>query len=83
MSSKKWQFDRVTPVEYNRFEPTQTPTEKTAAPVDCPFCRSTQVVTAADVKGKATVKDADRYWRCAACGEVWNPGRAKGPSIRS
>jgi hypothetical protein len=80
MSIKKLHFDRVAPVEYTSFDPRQAPSEKTSAPVDCPFCTSTHVVTAADVKGKATVKDADRYWRCAACGEVWNPARSRGPS---
>jgi hypothetical protein len=78
VSIKKWHVDRVAPAAFNSFDPMQAPSKKTVTPVDCPFCASTDVVTAADVKGKATVKDADRYWRCGACGEVWNPGRARG-----
>jgi transposase-like protein len=61
----------------------QAPSEKISAPVDCPSCGSTHVVTAADVKGKAPVKNADRYWRCAACGQVWNPGRARAHQERT
>jgi hypothetical protein len=78
VSNKKLHFGRVAPAAFNSFDPTQAPSKKTVTPVECPFCLSTHVVTTADVKGKAPVKDADRYWRCAACGEVWNPGRARG-----
>jgi hypothetical protein len=77
MRNKTWGFNGVAPPEFIRFTPMPAPSEKTSAPVDCPFCASMHVVTAADVKGKPAVKDADRYWRCAACGEVWNPGRAR------
>lgn len=38
---------------------------------DCPFCRSTRVATASK-----TVSDST-YWRCLACGEIWNPTRAR------
>jgi len=40
-------------------------------PKACPFCRSAQVVAT----GKS-VSDAT-YWRCEACGELWNPSRAE------
>jgi hypothetical protein len=82
VSIKKWHVDRVAPAVFNSFDPMQVPAKKTATPVDCPFCASTHVVTAADVKGKPAVKDTDRYWRCGACGEVWNPGRARGKSLQ-
>jgi ribosomal protein L37AE/L43A len=39
------------------------------APVSCPFCQS------ADLKTKSKSIDESTYWRCAACGEIWNPGR--------
>lgn len=43
------------------------PDRKTTTP-ECPFCRSAQVTT--------TAKSAeDVYWRCQACGQVWNPSR--------
>jgi hypothetical protein len=37
-------------------------------PARCPACRSTDLITTS----KAT--DAS-YWRCRACGEVWNAKR--------
>jgi transposase-like protein len=46
------------------------PTPEPAAPAPlCPACRSTDVTTGTAV---ATVQS---YWRCLACGEVWNVGR--------
>lgn len=36
---------------------------------DCPFCKSTRVTTTDKSASSST------YWRCHACGEVWNPGR--------
>ena len=36
------------------------------APATCPMCQSVAVVT------KAKSPDADTYWRCTKCGEVWN-----------
>jgi predicted Zn finger-like uncharacterized protein len=38
-------------------------------PVLCPACRSSEIVTT------AKSPDADSYWRCTACGEVWNDSR--------
>ena len=35
----------------------------------CPFCGSTHVVSV----GRAI--DADKYWRCQGCGDIWNAGR--------
>ena len=43
--------------------------EDVAAPSQCPACRST------DVKTTSKVVSAESYWRCMACGEVWNVGR--------
>ena len=36
----------------------------------CPKCRSKNVCSA------AKNPTPDSYWRCATCGEVWNPVRA-------
>ncbi len=40
-----------------------------AEPATCPFCASPAVSTTS-----ARV-DASTYWRCGACGEVWNVAR--------
>ena len=42
----------------------------------CPFCRSPKVKT----KTAAGKVDADSYWRCEACGEMWNAGRLHVPN---
>jgi ribosomal protein L37AE/L43A len=39
--------------------------------VFCPFCRSKDLKTAAKIINEST------YWRCIACGEIWNPGRLR------
>ena len=49
-------------------------------PEACPFCGSKAVGTLAKVISPST------YWRCAACGETWNPQRlaaTRRPSGRS
>jgi ribosomal protein L37AE/L43A len=45
-------------------------TAKTA-PSSCPACRSTDVCTTSKTIDEAT------YWRCRACGEVWNASRRR------
>lgn len=42
-----------------------------AAPVACPACQSSLIVT------KAKQPDEESYWRCTACGEVWNVARSE------
>ena len=40
-----------------------------ASPTVCPFCRSLKIKT-------SSVKvDAQAYWRCESCGEMWNGAR--------
>jgi hypothetical protein len=39
------------------------------APTACPFCRSLNPRTTSKTVDEST------YWRCIACGEIWNPGR--------
>ena len=46
------------------------------APASCPSCGSTSVVST------AKVPDVHSYWRCAQCGEVWNPARMMSPYAR-
>lgn len=38
-------------------------------PASCPFCRSTEIAAATEKV------DASTYWRCKACGEMWNVAR--------
>lgn len=51
----------------------QNRTAADAAPVErpshCPSCRSS------DVQTTSKLVNAESYWRCCACGEVWNVGR--------
>jgi predicted Zn finger-like uncharacterized protein len=49
--------------------PSRSSTTETTPPV-CPSCHSTATVTA------ATRPDADSYWRCTNCGNVWNVTRS-------
>jgi predicted Zn finger-like uncharacterized protein len=37
----------------------------------CPACRSSSIVTT------AKNPDADSYWRCTNCGEIWNALRSQ------
>ena len=39
------------------------------APAACPSCRS------ADIKTTSKSVNVETYWRCVACGEVWNVTR--------
>jgi len=39
------------------------------APTSCPFCG------AATIKAASQKVDASTYWRCVACGEMWNLNR--------
>jgi len=52
------------------------PVKDVAAPTFCPFCRSKDLRTAAKIINEST------YWRCIACGEIWNPGRLRPAPLR-
>jgi transposase-like protein len=39
------------------------------APKACPFCNSLNIQTTSKEVNAST------YWRCAACGQIWNAGR--------
>jgi transposase-like protein len=45
--------------------------EAPPTPTACPFCRSPKIMTT------STKVDASAYWRCEACGQVWNVGRLR------
>jgi hypothetical protein len=53
----------VPPSEHVEAEPLQ--------PTRCPTCGGRQIVTA------SKTIDRDTYWRCVACGEVWNRDRCR------
>jgi hypothetical protein len=44
------------------------------APTSCPKCQSTKIVTS------AKKHNAESYWRCTACGEIWNVKRSHQPN---
>ncbi len=50
---------------------TTTAPDKPLVPAACPVCRSTDLKTTSKTVDEAT------YWRCNACGEVWNAGRRR------
>jgi transposase-like protein len=49
----------------------KSPADKASVPAGCPACKSTDLVTTSKTVDEAT------YWRCRACGEVWNAGRRR------
>ena len=51
----------------NRYN--SSPPVVTDRPVACPACRSQSISTT------ARKPDANAYWRCDGCGEVWNAAR--------
>ena len=44
-------------------------TEPAIAPETCPFCKSRDVTTTSKTVSIST------YWRCTACGQIWNVSR--------
>ena len=46
----------------------------TAAPLQCPACRSRDVMTTSKTVNTET------YWRCRGCGNVWNVRRQRAAS---
>jgi hypothetical protein len=47
----------------------EAPKVVVSAPVSCPFCLSPDLTTTSKLIDEST------YWRCTACGQIWNPGR--------
>jgi hypothetical protein len=64
-------FSREVPVR-----PIEQTPEPEAAPTACPFCGSARIATTTEKV------DASSYWRCVACGEMWNLGRLRASSNR-
>ena len=62
--------------ETNMFsEPQPIRREATEPPSKCPQCDSPRVKTTSKTITSST------YWRCEACGEIWNVGRRR-PTYR-
>ena len=55
--------------------PSEEVVETVAVPL-CPACRATNVTTTSKTVSAAT------YWRCVACGEVWNVARRESSTSR-
>ena len=49
------------------YTPRSTPAA--VAPDPCPFCKSHDVTTTSKEVNVST------YWRCTACGQIWNSNR--------
>jgi transposase-like protein len=47
------------------------------SPTACPFCGSPRILTASEKI------DASSYWRCEACGDVWNLARVQAAAGRN
>jgi len=60
-------------MRFRDWERPADPGTATVAPARCPFCESTRIQTTGDAGSNAT------YWRCDACGEIWNPMRQARP----
>ena len=45
------------------------PEAPVSVPSECPACRSSAISTT------NRQPDANSYWRCGGCGEIWNAGR--------
>jgi predicted Zn finger-like uncharacterized protein len=56
----------------NGFAVRPAPSAAMNLPSVCPACQSSSITT--------TVKspDANSYWRCGSCGEIWNASRRHG-----
>ena len=52
----------------------QSTSDPFIAPSRCPVCRSQDITTT------SKVANIDSYWRCVACGEVWNVERNRAGS---
>ena len=46
-----------------------SPVQAPVAPSACPFCNSP------DVKASSKEVNVSTYWRCTACGQIWNTDR--------
>jgi predicted Zn finger-like uncharacterized protein len=51
--------------------PIKSPFAEPPLPTVCPNCQSSAIATV------SKVADAESYWRCQNCGDVWNPNRSR------
>ena len=49
----------------------RAPSAADSIPASCPACQSAAILTT------SKMPDAESYWRCTACGEVWNASRSQ------
>ncbi len=56
--------------------PIPTPTEPHIEHEPCPFCQSMDTTTT------SKAPDAESYWRCKECGQVWNAERLQSSGHR-
>ena len=55
----------------------KSPLAEPRVPTVCPNCQSSAIATA------SKVANAESYWRCQNCGDVWNPTRSQTrPEVR-
>jgi predicted Zn finger-like uncharacterized protein len=54
--------------DFNR-DRIKTATALADSPRSCPACTSDSIVST------TKIPNANSYWRCLACGEVWSPAR--------
>jgi predicted Zn finger-like uncharacterized protein len=55
----------------------KSPLAEPRVPTVCPNCQSSAIATT------SKVANAESYWRCQNCGDVWNPTRSQTrPEVR-
>ena len=76
--AERWRRSQLETAQ-NRAEETASPSRPADSdtPTRCPSCRSSDLVTT------SKVVSADAYWRCCACGEVWNATRLRAASNKA
>jgi hypothetical protein len=72
---------RIQSVRHEREDDVSVPDDRQGdtpsdAPTACPFCRATTI------RSPGEKADAGSYWRCEACGEMWNLARNQSASNR-
>jgi DNA-directed RNA polymerase subunit M/transcription elongation factor TFIIS len=69
--AERWRRNQLDGIRVRAEDPSevQRNPDGTAAPLQCPACRSREVTTA------SKTLNADTYWRCCRCGDVWNVAR--------
>jgi transposase-like protein len=58
-------------MRYPQTPPADRSSSDAEVPASCPSCG------AKDISTTSKVANSESYWRCAACGDVWNAGRRR------